>query len=60
MLTSLALIFLLGLFLGRIFTELKLTSLLGMIITGMILSPYGLNLLDPNNISFALYRYIRV
>ncbi len=48
MLTSLALIFLLGLMLGSIFTKLKLPSLLGMIITGMILSPYALNLLDPS------------
>lgn len=46
MLTSLALIFLLGLMLGSIFNKLKLPSLLGMIITGMILSPYALNLLD--------------
>lgn len=46
MLTSLALIFLLGLMLGGIFNKLKLPSLLGMIITGMILSPYALNLLD--------------
>lgn len=46
MLTSLALIFLLGLVLGSIFNKLKLPSLLGMIITGIILSPYALNLLD--------------
>ncbi len=46
MLTSLALIFILGLFLGSIFQKLKLPSLLGMLITGMILSPYALNLLD--------------
>ncbi len=46
MLTSLALIFLLGLLLGKLFNKLKLPSLLGMIITGMILSPYALNLLD--------------
>lgn len=46
MLTSIALIFLLGLLLGCIFSKLKLPSLLGMIITGMILSPYGMNLLD--------------
>lgn len=46
MLTSLALIFLLGLMLGSIFNKLKLPSILGMIITGMILSPYALNLLD--------------
>lgn len=46
MLTSLALIFLLGLLLGSIFTKLKLPSLLGMILTGIILGPYVLNLLD--------------
>lgn len=46
MLTSMALIFLLGLLLGRLFKALKLPSLLGMIITGMILSPYALNVLD--------------
>lgn len=46
MLTSLALIFLLSLILGQIFNKLKLPSLLGMIITGMILGPYALNLLD--------------
>lgn len=48
MLRSLALIFLLGLLMGSIFNKLKLPSLLGMIITGMILSPYALNLLDPS------------
>ena len=48
MLTSLALIFLLGLFLGTIFQKLKLPALLGMIITGIILGPYALNLLDGN------------
>ncbi|HKM03246.1 MAG TPA: cation:proton antiporter [Lachnospiraceae bacterium] len=46
MLTSVAIIFLLGLMLGSIFNKLKLPSLLGMIITGMIISPYALNLLD--------------
>ncbi len=47
MLTSVALLFLVGLAMGRIFAKLKLPSLLGMIITGIILSPYALNLLDP-------------
>ncbi len=46
MLRSLALIFLVGLLMGGVFNKLKLPSLLGMIITGMILSPYALNLLD--------------
>lgn len=46
MLTSIALIFLLGLSLGKIFHILKLPSLVGMILTGMILGPYTQNLLD--------------
>lgn len=46
MLTSLALIFLLGISLGTIFQKLKLPSLLGMIITGILLGPYVFNLLD--------------
>lgn len=48
MLTSLALIFLLGFTLGSIFKQFKLPSLVGMIIAGMILGPYGLNLLHPS------------
>lgn len=47
MLTSLALIFLLGMSLGWIFQKLKLPRLLGMLITGIILGPYVLNLIDP-------------
>ena len=46
MLTSIALILLLGLFMGWIFSKLKLPSLLGMIIVGIILSPHALNLID--------------
>lgn len=46
MLTSLALIFLLGLMLGSIFNRMKLPSLLGMILTGTLLGPHALNLLD--------------
>lgn len=48
MLRSLALIFLVGLLMGSIFNKLKLPSMPSMIITGMILSPYALNLLDPS------------
>lgn len=46
MLTSLALIFLCGLFLGSIFKKLRLPSLIGMLITGILLGPFVLNLLD--------------
>lgn len=53
MLTSLAMIFLLGLIMGSIFKKLRLPSLLGMIITGMILGPYTLNVLHPNVIAIS-------
>lgn len=46
MLTSIAMILLLGLAAGWFFSEMKLPSLLGMIIVGIILSPYALNLID--------------
>ncbi|MFW6679962.1 cation:proton antiporter [Lacrimispora sp. AGF001] len=46
MLLSLALVFLIGMTLGSLFEKLKLPSLLGMILTGMILGPYALRLLD--------------
>nr|WP_330374018.1 cation:proton antiporter [Clostridioides difficile] len=44
--TSLALIFLLGMASGGIFKKIKLPSLLGMLLTGIILGPYVLNLID--------------
>lgn len=53
MLTSLALIFLLGLLLGSIFNKLKLPALLGMILTGIILSPHAFNLLDDSIITIS-------
>ncbi len=37
-----------GMSLGHICQKLKLPSLLGMLLTGIILGPYVLNLLDPN------------
>lgn len=46
MLLSIALILLLGLLLGSLFTKMKLPSLLGMILVGIILSPHALNLID--------------
>lgn len=46
MLLSLALIFLCGMTLGNLFEKLKLPSLLGMLLTGILLGPYTLNLLD--------------
>lgn len=48
MLLSLALLFLLGMALGKIFEKLKFPKLLGMLLTGILLGPYALNLLDPS------------
>lgn len=58
MLLSIAYILLLGMFTGWICKKLKLPSLLGMILTGMILGPYVLNLIDNSilNISSELRR----
>ena len=51
MLASLALLFLTGMLLGSIFTKLRLPGLLGMLITGIALGPYALNLIDPTILS---------
>ena len=53
MLLSLALVFLCGMLLGLIFDKLKLPSLLGMLITGILLGPYVLNLLDSSILNFS-------
>jgi NhaP-type Na+/H+ or K+/H+ antiporter len=46
MLTSIAIILLLGLLVGWLFSKIKLPSLLGMIIVGILLSPHCLNMVD--------------
>ena len=46
MLTSLALIFLCGLFFGSIFKKLRMPGLIGMLLAGILLGPYALDLLD--------------
>lgn len=48
MLTSLAFIFLVGLAMGAICQKLKLPRIIGMLVTGIVLGPYVLNLLDPS------------
>lgn len=53
MLTSLALIFLCGLLFGTLFSKLKLPPLLGMLLTGIVLGPYALSLLDPSILSIS-------
>lgn len=54
MLTSLAYIFLLGLTLGFIFDKLRMPALLGMLLTGIILGPYALDLLSPSLLSISI------
>ena len=44
---SLAIILLLGLLLGELFIKLRLPSLLGMLLTGILIGPYALDLIDP-------------
>ena len=53
MLTSLALIFLVGLATAAICQQLKLPRIIGMLITGIVLGPYILNLLDPSILSIS-------
>lgn len=47
-LTSLGIILLSGLLLGSVCSKIKLPPLLGMLIVGIVLSPYTLNLISPN------------
>ncbi|OLR59600.1 potassium transporter [Anaerostipes sp. 494a] len=53
MLLSVALILSLGMILGWLCQKCKLPSLLGMLITGIILGPYVLNLIDPSILSIS-------
>lgn len=53
MLTSLALIFLVGLSMGAICGYLKLPRIIGMLATGIVLGPYVLDLLDPSILSIS-------
>ena len=48
MLTSLSLIFLVGLAMGAICRKLKLPRIIGMLVTGIVLGPYVLDWLDPS------------
>lgn len=53
MLTSLALIFLCGMVLSSIAKKCKLPDLVGMLLTGMVLGPYALGVLNPNILEIA-------
>ncbi len=53
MLTSLALIFLVGLAMAAICQRLRLPRIIGMLVTGVVLGPYVLDLLDPSILSIS-------
>lgn len=53
MLSSLSLIFLVGLAMGAICQRLKLPRIIGMLVTGIILGPYVLDLLDQSILSIS-------
>lgn len=53
MLTSLAYIFLVGLSMSAICKKLKLPGIIGMLITGIVLGPYVLDMLDPTILSIS-------
>lgn len=53
MLTSLALIFLAGLTMAALCKQLQLPRIIGMLITGIVLGPHVLNLLDPSILSIS-------
>lgn len=53
MLTSLSLIFLVGLAMGAICQKLNLPRIIGMLVTGIVLGPYVLDLLDPSILSIS-------
>lgn len=53
MLTSIAMILLLGLAAGRLFAKLKLPSLMGMILVGILISPHCLDLVDDQMLSIS-------
>lgn len=53
MISSLAYIFLFGLLMSELFKKLKLPGIIGMLITGIVLGPYVLNLLDGSILSIS-------
>ena len=53
MLSSLSFVFLLGLSMGAVCQKLKLPRIIGMLLTGIILGPFVLNLLDPSLLSIS-------
>ena len=53
MLASLSLMFIVGLALGAICQKLKLPRIIGILVTGIVLGPYVLDLLNPSILSIS-------
>lgn len=53
MLASVSLIFIVGLAMGAICQKLKLPRIIGILVTGIVLGPYVLDLLDPSILSIS-------
>lgn len=53
MLASLSLIFIVGLAMGALCQKLKLPRIIGILVTGIVLGPYVLDLLDPSILSIS-------
>lgn len=53
MLASVSLIFIVGLAMGAICQKLKLPRIIGMLVIGIVLGPYVLDLLDPSILSIS-------
>ena len=53
MLTSLSFIFLVGLAMAAICQRIRLPRIIGMLLTGIVLGPYVLDLLDPSILSIS-------
>ncbi len=60
MLSSLAYLFIISLFFAYIFRKIGLPTLIGMLITGMLLGPYGINILDKSILKGTLIFFILV
>ena len=53
MLASFSLIFLVGILLGAVFSKLRIPGFLGMLLSGILLGPYTLDLIDPSILSMS-------
>ena len=53
MLTSLSFIFLVGLAMAAICQRIRLPRIIGMLLTGIVLGPYVLDILDPSILSIS-------